>query len=326
MEQQAMAQQNMIFKAIVGSKLYGTFGPNSDTDYLGCFLPDKDYVIGIKKCEQVEMKTNPSNSKTPNTKTDVDSVIYSLPKLLHILKENNPTALELLFIPENCKVYTTMPWEKVLANKHLFISKKAKHTFMGYAFQQKCKVLNKKDRYSQFVIALETIESYEKAGHTELPERLELNTDLIKAGQWAAFEKGQPVADVRLRIEQEIDRYGLRIENVRKHGYDGKFLSHVYRLVSEGMELLVEGTISLPLNEVRVVKAIKDYDIKLPEALRMIDDKEKLMEEAYIRSSLPNTPDLEKINKLQIELLFDFWKRQENQSFMPVHQLYPTVS
>lgn len=322
MEEQLMAEHNMILKGIVGSKLYGTFTENSDTDYLACFMPDMDYVIGIKKCEQVEMKTNPSNSKSPNTKTDVDSVNYSLPKLFHILKENNPTALELLFLPENCVVFCAEPWKKVLAHKNIFLSKKAKHTFLGYAFQQKAKVLNKKDRYSQFITAQDLVNSYAAAGLTELPERLELNTDLIKAGQWAAFEKGMPVAAVKDRIDKEVERYGNRIENVRKHGYDGKFLSHVYRLVSEGLQLLVEGGISFPLVEVGVVRAIKEYKIPLDEALKMIEAKEKLVEEAYIRSSLPNTPDLKKVNDLQVRMLFDFWKRQENQSYSTVKELY----
>ena len=77
MEEQLMAKKNLIYKTIVGSKLYGTFTEDSDTDYIGVFVPDKDYVLGIKRCEQVEDKTNPSSSVKANTKADVDSVIIT---------------------------------------------------------------------------------------------------------------------------------------------------------------------------------------------------------------------------------------------------------
>lgn len=324
MIEKEMAEKNLIFKAIVGSKLYGTLGPNSDTDYMGCCLPNIEYVCGIKRFEQYESKTNPADSRTPNAKSDVDATIYSLPKLIHILKENNPTALELLFVPDNCKVFTSQPWDAILDNKAAFISKKAKHTFIGYAFAQKQKVLNKRDRYSQFVTALVKLDEYKKSGMNTLPERLELNTDLIKAGQWAAFEKGQSIHDVGNRIIKEVEKYGFRIDNVREHGYDGKFISHVYRLLSEGLELLVEGNITLPLNEVKTVRAIKDYETSLDETLKMIDAKEHLVEEAYIRSPLPNTPDLELINALQIDILYGFWKRQELHVYEGCH-MYDSV-
>lgn len=143
MQEREMAKKNLIFKAITGSKLYGTDTPKSDADYVGVFIPDKEYILGLKTCEQVEFKTNPSDSGRRNTKDDTDMTIYSLPKFIKLCSQNNPNILELLFVDKNHILYTTPYWEEVLANTHLFVSKKVQHTFLGYAHSQKQKVLTK---------------------------------------------------------------------------------------------------------------------------------------------------------------------------------------
>ena len=144
MKEREMAKRNLVLQAIVGSRLYGTQTESSDTDYMGIFIPDKEYVLGTSVVEQVEIKTNPSSNPRANTKDDTDCVIYSLPKFFRMLTANNPTALELLFCGDQV-VYDTQIGRRIIANAHLFISQKAKHTYCGYAFAQKCKVLNKKD-------------------------------------------------------------------------------------------------------------------------------------------------------------------------------------
>jgi len=143
MQEQEMAKKNLIFKAITGSKLYGTDTPQSDADYVGVFIPSKEYVLGTKTCEQVEFKTNPSDSGKRNTKTDVDMTLYSLPKFIKLCSQNNPNILELLFVDKNHTLVTTPYWEEIKANTHLFVSKKVQHTFLGYAHSQKQKVLTK---------------------------------------------------------------------------------------------------------------------------------------------------------------------------------------
>lgn len=308
MREQIMAEENVLFKILAGSHLYGTnIDGSSDRDYLGVFVPDEDYVMGIKRCEQVEFKTNPSSSSRANCKTDIDSTIYALPKYIHLAAENNPTILETLFPPDNCIVQDTELGKLLRNNYHLFVSKKAKHTFLGYSFSQKQKVLNKKDRWSQFLAALEQVEKYEKQGLEHLPERLSLNTDLIENGYWKIYEKGTPIYLTKENIIKEIERYGDRLENIKKWGYDPKFLSHVVRLIDEGIEILVEGRIQLPLSNVSFIKDVKAGKYELPYVLKYVDDKEKIIEEAYVRSQLPNRADLEAINKLQIRILEEFW-------------------
>ena len=50
-KEQEMAQRNTIYKAMVGSHLYGTEHKESDKDYVGIFIPDKEYVLGLPTCD-----------------------------------------------------------------------------------------------------------------------------------------------------------------------------------------------------------------------------------------------------------------------------------
>jgi len=143
MKEQEMAQRNLIFKAMVGSKLYGTDTPKSDRDYVGVFIPDKEYVMGLKNCDQVEIRSNPSDSGRRNDKDDTDCTLYSLPKFIKLAAENNPNIVELFFIDDKHIIECNNYGKRLIESFPFFISKKAKHRFLGYAHSQKQKILNK---------------------------------------------------------------------------------------------------------------------------------------------------------------------------------------
>ena len=97
---------------------------------------------------------------------------------------------------------------------------------------------------------------------------------------------------------------------MEKYGWDVKFGSHLIRLLTEGLELLVEEKITLPLTNNNYIRDIKIGKFSKEYILEDATRYEALVEEVYVRSSLPNTPNLEAINKLQINLLEDFWRAQ----------------
>jgi len=235
--------------------LYGTETDDSDKDYLGVFIPDKDYVLGTKRVEQVEIRTNPTDSGHRNTKTDVDTVLYSLPKFIHLLTNNNPNILEVLFAPQKNIIYCDRFGQMLLDNANLFVSKKLKYTFLGYAISQKKKLLFKN------------------------------------------FEGG-------------------RKEVVEKNGYETKFASHIIRLLSEGIELLLSSRVNFPLEIADQIRSIKQGKQDLNYVLTYADRLEQLVEQVFSKSTIPNTPDIEAINKLQISMLELFWKIQKNASLL----------
>ncbi|MCF8354357.1 MAG: nucleotidyltransferase domain-containing protein [Melioribacteraceae bacterium] len=117
----------LIFAGIVGSTLYNTDTEDSDIDIKGVFIPPKEYFLGnLHKIDQFESKK----------KEEDDIVFYNIRKFFHIVCDCNPTFIELLFIPEEYIIKDTLIWEKIIDNRNLFLSKRARHSFMGYAVSQ----------------------------------------------------------------------------------------------------------------------------------------------------------------------------------------------
>jgi hypothetical protein len=116
-----------------GSHAYGTSLPTSDRDYKGFAVPPKEYLLGFaKRFEQAEFKGNP------------DMVVYGIQKFFKLAADCNPSIIEVLFTdPSDHQIVHPLA-EPILENRDLFISKKAKFTFSGYAVSQLKKIRSHK--------------------------------------------------------------------------------------------------------------------------------------------------------------------------------------
>ncbi len=124
----------IIFESLVGSRAYHTHNDNSDYDYRGIFsLPLKNRISVYQKLSEI-------GSEKP-----IDIKYYELEKFIELAKDCNPNIIELLFMPKDCINVCTTEMQKIIENRHIFISTKAYHTFSGYAFAQikKAKGTNK---------------------------------------------------------------------------------------------------------------------------------------------------------------------------------------
>jgi hypothetical protein len=126
-------QKLIIFEAVVGSQAYGIATPESDTDVKGVFIQPIEDILSFGYRDQVNDSKN-------------DTVFYEVRRFLQLLSSNNPTVLELLYIPEDCIIYKDSIFDKIIAKRSLFITKVCKMSFGGYAIQQikKAKGMNKK--------------------------------------------------------------------------------------------------------------------------------------------------------------------------------------
>lgn len=160
MDLQKIAQDNLIFKCIVGSVLYGTEQQDSDLDYYGIFVPPKEFILGLKKCEQVQSQWEElihANVRAPIPKGTVgitdplikitkrknEQTIYALDKAIKLMIENNPNMISILYVPDNRVTYNTVWGRRLIDNRHLFLSKLAYHRFSGYAASQRIKMSNR---------------------------------------------------------------------------------------------------------------------------------------------------------------------------------------
>jgi predicted nucleotidyltransferase len=115
----------------------------------------------------------------------------------------------------------------------------------------------------------------------------------------------------RMKLRTKLENMTGRKELVAEFGWDVKFGSHLIRLLLEGLQILTEKTLTFPLPENNLVRDIKRGKFALVEVIEKADKLESLIDMAYIKSDLQYHADEEKINKLQIKILTDFYIKME---------------
>ena len=190
-----------------GSHAYGTSLPSSDLDLRGVAIAPKEYYLGFGQVfEQAEQKVP-------------DLVVFELRKFMKLAADANPNVLELLHTDESDHVVTSPIFEKLRENRHLFLSRKAKHTFSGYAVSQ-LKRINTHYRWLKNPpVAAPT------RGEFELPERTVIPADQLAAAN-AAIQKQVDIwswhdlEDVDPAIRQAIkDEFTRRLAEITSWGW-----------------------------------------------------------------------------------------------------------
>lgn len=153
-----------------GSHAYGLNTPTSDVDIKGIAIPPREYFLGFTHRFDQAVSTDP------------DMVVYELRKFCKLAAENNPNILEILFCDESNHLIATASGRRLIEGRELFLSKKARHTFSGYAHAQ-LKRIKTHHRW---------LRNAPKAPPTRaefgLPERTVIPADQLAAAQ-SAIEK-----------------------------------------------------------------------------------------------------------------------------------------
>ncbi|MCL2016485.1 MAG: nucleotidyltransferase domain-containing protein [Defluviitaleaceae bacterium] len=126
---------NIIFLTLGGSYAYGTNVPTSDVDVRGVCHNTRQSLIGFTPFEQ--FIDNPT-----------DTTIYSFNKLIHLLISCNPNTIEILGCKPEHYFMQTKTGTQLLANRKLFLSKRAVRSFMGYANAQLNRLQNNLARFT----------------------------------------------------------------------------------------------------------------------------------------------------------------------------------
>lgn len=109
-----------------GSHAYGTNTATSDEDFKGVAIPPKEYFLGAtKRFEQAELKA-----------PDPDAVIYDIRKFFVLAADCNPNIIEVLHTDPSDHFIVDPIGEIILEHRDDFLSKKIKHTFLGYSVSQ----------------------------------------------------------------------------------------------------------------------------------------------------------------------------------------------
>lgn len=116
-------KDRIIFLTLGGSYSYGTNVETSDVDVRGCALNTPSDLLGLTNFEQV-------------VHTQTDTTVYSFNKLIKLLLNCNPNTIEMLGCKPEHYFLLTDTGRMMIENRKLFMSKRAVHSFGGYATQQ----------------------------------------------------------------------------------------------------------------------------------------------------------------------------------------------
>jgi hypothetical protein len=132
--QRLEVESRTILIGLSGSHGYGLNRPDSDYDYRGVFIAPKGYYLGFDKVEQKDSGWDTERGLFDWLDGNQDTVIYELKKFIQLLAGANPNILELLWLKQY--PYLTPVGEELMKHRQMFLSKKVKHTYSGYAFAQ----------------------------------------------------------------------------------------------------------------------------------------------------------------------------------------------
>lgn len=290
-------ESKLIFKCISGSHAYGFSTPESDIDYRGVLIPPNEYLLGIKNFEQYE-------SKVP------DLVYYDIRKFISLASNCNPNIIELLFMPDDVVQFTTPVWQKIIENRDLFVTQKARDTFSGYAKSQ----LNR----------IKLSKSYLMNPPKKQPEHSDFGLpDKVPVEQWKnllAPHKMQPQEVMGQYFEayqkyEQAKRYWEQYQNWKKnrnpkraaleekYQIDTKHASHLIRLFRMGKEILEGKGVIVRRPDAEELLAVRNGLYTYEQIVEMFEAADKEIKE--MSSSLPLKPDMDKIDSLLFDILQD---------------------
>ena len=303
--------KHIILLGLAGSYSYGTNNESSDIDVRGVTLNRKSDLIGMTSYDQY-------------TDESTDTVIYTFNKIIRLLLECNPNTCELLGLNEEHYLYLSPIGRELLANRRLFLSKRAIQSFGGYADQQLRRLQNAlaRDRmaseererhiYNSVKNAMyEFRERYRISDYGTLKiyideaENPKMDTEIFLDAQFSHY----PLRDYRNiwgemnNIVKEYDKIGKR-NRKKDDNHLNKHAMHLIRLFMMAIDILEKEEIITyrkdeheRLMKIRRGEFQKEDGTYRTEFYEILADYEKRLHEAAENTSLPDEPDYERVQE-----------------------------
>lgn len=317
--------KNIFLLGYGGSHAYGTNNENSDIDIRGIATNSKRNILTGRDFEQV-------------VDVDTDTTIYSFDKIIQLLCSCNPNTIEILGLKPEHYIYLSPVGELLLENRHLFLSKRAIHSFGGYANAQLRRLENKSARLvSQSQMEQHILKSIEHASvdfknrYLEMPDdsiklyidkspREDYDTEIfcdINIKHYPLRDQKGMLNDMATIIRQYA-KMGKRNSKAIEHNKLGKHMMHLIRLYLMAFDILENGEIVTYrekehdfLMDIRNGKYLDDNRQPIPEFYEIVDEYENKLDKLKDTTDLPDTPDMDKVMDLVENVNFDVVNQEE---------------
>ena len=287
-----------------GSVAHGMYVPKSDPDsiddkdVMGVYIAPLEHYLGFGRKDVYEQWEG-----------EWDCVFYELKKFIGLLLNCNPNVLSLLWLKPSGIIYENAFGTRLREHRDLFVTKKAYHSFSGYAHAQFKKMISFNQEAQELMAQLE-------AQLTAFG----IDPDSSEAGLSLRTLDGEPFVGATTEMMEVVKRYRgerrryysggymgrKRRELVRRVGYDAKNAAHLIRLLRMGIEFLTEGTLYVERADAPELLDIKRGAWPLDKVKSEAERLFQLSQEAYVRSTLPAEPDRVQAEHLCVKIISEY--------------------
>lgn len=307
---------NVILLGYGGSYAYGTNNENSDVDIRGIATNSPRNILTGRDFEQV-------------VDVPTDTTVYSFDKMVKLLCSCNPNVCEILGLKPEHYFLLTDAGKKLLDNRQLFLSKRAVHSFGGYAASQLRRMENFTARNtSQSQLEKHILKSIEHASvdfknrYFDMPEdSIKLYIDKSPRDDYETeifcdvTLKHYPLRDHKGMLNdmgtiiQQYKKMGKRNSRAFQKNKIAKHSMHLVRLYLMAFDILEKGEINTFrekdhdfLMDIRNGKYLDDNQQPTKEFYEIVDELEAKFDKLKDTTDLPELPDMNKIMKLVEEV------------------------
>ncbi len=313
MDFREIAYSNQILRVRVGSHLFGTSTPDSDTDYEGIFMPPVEMLFGFKSCHEIDLGTVSKAESGRNTAEAVDYKVREFRDFCRLALENNPNILNVLFADDESVMFCNEYGKRLRLSKFLFPHLGCVRRYKGYAMSQMKKMKIKPDNYERLKSAEEVLSASdrgdilvevvksrgERIGGTNPFKDLGAGKH-IQVGD-IFLERGIKVSKALSTIQGRLERAGNRSKMWEKFGYDVKFASNLIQILMQGRELVSTGGLMFPLAEASLILDIKRGKCTAEEVQKMAEEIEQQIDAAEASSPLPKRANYKDVEQFVVE-------------------------
>lgn len=308
-------EQRTILKVKHGSWAYGTNTSTSDVDIKGvCIEPMTHHLGFLHGFEQYERLNIEYKGQQ-----GVDLTIYSLKKFAKLAADCNPNIIEILHVDWNDVLMINKFGQRLRDARNLFLSKKAKHTFSGYAHSQLKKIKSHRAWLFDPPKAPPTRQEF------GLPENTKVTTSELGAFDQLATQGHEIEVSASLMslITREkayqaakahwvsyqgwlMSRNPARAELERQFGYDTKHGMHLIRLMRMCREILAEGRVYVRRPDAQELLEIRQGSLSYEALVEQATAIEAECDELYKTSKLPHEPDRLALDAMIVDMTINY--------------------
>lgn len=311
----------IILNTIHGSHAYGLNTSESDIDFKGIAIPKlPEYLYGIQTFEQKEYNkvSSPDMPSYINISNGVEGVVYDIRKFVKLALDCNPNIIEVLYSDDQF-VFTNSDYGRMLRdNRHLFLSKKAKHSYGGFSYSQIKRIKNHKEWIDNPPLTQPQRQEYglpsQPIFHKDnIDAILVLPSDILTNEYRVMAENEKEYNRALIRYNQY--QIWMKTRNVKrkvledKSGFDSKFAMHAIRLQNTCAEILKEGTVHVLRPDREFLLDIRNGVYNYDYIIKYSDDKFLEIESLYESSSLQYTSNHKEANNILLTILEDFRRK-----------------